>query len=215
MRKFFHKINFLALYIWSKCNGDKNRQLLLIGSVLAVVITIAILFYIYRETIRDIAIIIGIILFFWERKSKPIAQIPVYQMAVRTTELMTEILTLLHAEIGIRKPYDVYSVWKNPTKSGEVWTYHAKARQADNVQLDPDSLEEYMALINGRAEDIGAPLEVTNIHPRGNTFVYDVSVSGAALSYLTPKEAETRAKAVKAEAKEAEARGVDTIDRDF
>ena len=215
MRNTIHRMKFLALFLWSKCNGDKLRQSLLIGGALAVVITIAAFLYINRETIRDIAIIIGVILFLWERKSRPITQIPVYQMANRTAELMTEILTLLHAEIGIRKPYDVYSVWKHPTKDGEVWTYHAKARQADNVQLDLDSLEENKALINGRAADIGAPLEVTNIHPRGNVFIYDISVTEAALSYLTPKEAEARAKAVKAEAKEAEAKGFDTIDRDF
>ncbi|MCL2605576.1 MAG: hypothetical protein FWD90_13975 [Defluviitaleaceae bacterium] len=110
------------------------------------------------------------------------------QKAQRVAEIMTEILTVLYTELGIRKPYDVYSVWSKPTYNGSEWLYHAKARQSDNVQLDDDSLLEYRVLINGRASDISAPLTVTDIHPRGKTFVYDIAVTDNVVYYQTPSE---------------------------
>ena len=182
------KIKVVALLLWSKCNGCRIRHAILIASVITVITFTTIFVYVYRSNIRDIVIATVIIIYCSEKKTKFISAD--YEMATRVAEIMTEVLTVTHAEVGIRKPYDVYSVWKHPTKNGEVWTYHAKARQSDTVQLDNDSLEEYAALINGRARDISAPLAVTDIHPRGNTFVYDISVTEAAMSYLTPKEVE-------------------------
>jgi hypothetical protein len=36
---------------------------------------------------------------------------------------------------------------------------------------------------------LGAPLTVTAIHPRGNTFIYDVTVTDAVMAYHSPAEA--------------------------
>ena len=175
--------------IWGKCNGSQIRQSLLIASVIAT-LSLIVCLLIFLPVARGIfAIVVIVLLFRLGGKTNEINMFD-YQKAYRVATLMTELLTLLYIEIGIRKPYDVYSVWMNPTINGEVWTYHAKARQSDNVQLDPDSLDEYIALINGRAIDISAPIRVTKIHPRGNTFVYDVFVTEAVKFYLTPQEIE-------------------------
>jgi hypothetical protein len=185
--QMFRCLIIFIVSVWRKCNGCKIRQALLIATPILVVL----LLYIYRVVIMNFLIHIGVIIFLVFLFKRETVTNTVHHLvkAERVAELMTELLTLLHADIGIRKPYDVYSVWKNPTKNGAGWTYHAKARQSDSVQLDTDSLTEYGALINGRAQDIGAPLTVTAIHPRGNTFIYDITVTDTVMAYRSPAEA--------------------------
>jgi hypothetical protein len=184
--KMFHCLKIFIVSVWRNCNSCRIRQTLLIATPIFVVF----LLYIFRAAIMNFltgvaAIIFLVFLFKPDTVTNTVNHL---YKAERVAELMTELLTLLHADIGIRKPYDVYSVWKNPTRNGAGWAYHTKARQSDSVQLDTDSLAEYISLINGRAQDIGAPLTVTAIHPRGNTFIYDVTVTDAVMAYRSPAE---------------------------
>jgi len=190
--KKLHYLKMLMLSVWGASGDCKTHKTLLILGSTSPIALIVVLLVISPLTMKGVIALALIALFWWiDRKMSITTHFIDYQKVDRVAKLMTEILTLLHLEIGIRKPYDVYSVWMNPTRSedGTALTYHAKARQSDSVQLDDDSLEEYVALINGRALDIGAPLAVTQIHPRGNTFVYDVSVSESVLVYVSPDEA--------------------------
>ena len=196
--KKLHYIKMLILSIWSASGGCKVHKSLLVSGLISPIALVVVLLIISPLTIGGIITLAIIALFWWvDRKMSVTTHFIDYQIVNRIAKLMTEILTLLHAEIGIRKPYDVYSVWMNPTRSddGTKLTYHAKARQSDTVQLDPDSLEEYVSLINGRAIDISAPLRVTQIHPRGNTFVYDVAVTDAVSEYVSPDEVKALEKA--------------------
>lgn len=204
--KKLHYLKMLMLSIWKASGGCKIHQLLLISGLISPIALIVVVIIISPLTISGI-ITVALLALFWllDRKLSVTTHSVDYQKVNRVAKLMTEILTILHSEIGIRKPYDVYSVWMNPTRSddGTKLTYHAKARQSDTVQLDDDSLEEYVALINGRALDIGAPIWVTQIHPAGNTFIYDVSITEAVLTYVSPDES----KALR--------RGFNNNDRDF
>lgn len=185
----------LTRSIWSASEDCKIHKLILISGVIspiAFVIAVTIALYIINPYILWGIVTIVLVVALWlKKKMRKTAQTVNYQIVDRVTVLMTEILTLLHADIGIKKPYDVHSVWKPPTISedGEKLTYHAKARQSENVQLDGDSLDEYVSLINGRALDIGAPIQVTQIHPLGNTFVYDIYVTNGIFGYVSPNEA--------------------------
>jgi hypothetical protein len=107
--------------------------------------------------------------------------------ANKVNSITTEILTVIHGEVGIKKPYDECAVWKEPTQEeGGGWLHHAKATQSKDAPLDDDSLEEYRAIFNGRAADLGAPIQVTAIHPRGRLFVYDIVTTGAVNNYQSP-----------------------------
>ena len=179
--------------LWSSCEGCRILQALLISGAVFAVGFIAFLIY----SLWDFVILILAVPFFafidWLGKKMMALETTVknsldYHMANRIAELMTEILTVVHAEVGIRKPYDVYFVWVKPTHDGKEWTYHAKARQSDTVLLDDDSTREYLEIINERAVDIGAPLKVTKIHPRGKKFIYDISTMEVAKTYISPNE---------------------------
>ena len=190
--KKLHYMKMLMLSIWGASGDCKAHKTLLILGLTSPIALIAVLLIISPLTIKGIISLAVLVLLWWiDKKMSITTHLIDYQKVDRVAVLMTETLTLLHAEIGIRKPYDVYSVWMNPTRNddGTKLTYHAKARQSDTVQLDDDSLGEYVSLINGRAIDIGSPLWVMQIHPRGNTFVYDVSVTEAVSTYVSPNEA--------------------------
>jgi hypothetical protein len=167
---------------------DKKLVILLCSGICTMALIV-----VFREQIREFIIwaamfvagVGGLILWLVEKKNPPT---PLHDQPTtdRIAEIMTEVLTTLHAEIGIKKPYDAYSVYQAPTYQDGRWVYHAKAAHAEAVQLDDDSIAEYMASINGRAAAIGAPIMVTAIHPRGKNFVYDVVVTGNVICYETP-----------------------------
>lgn|GEM_PF-6405688 len=164
---------------------------LLLLALVLLPFSIVVLAYIYRIAILAVVVIVWAFIVEAKERRGQQADNPAFynqQIADRVTVIITEILTTLYDELGIIKPYDTYFVWATPTYVNDRWCYHAKAKQSDKAQTDPDSLLEIMTIINRRAAEIGAPIVVTDVHPRGKMFVFDVEITNNIASYMMPSE---------------------------
>jgi hypothetical protein len=171
---------------WSWVNMRRRNKVIAVLSLIAIVVGLVLFFKFVFPSL--VAICVLVFALFGETIENAIVTRRQSALPKDTSvaNIITEILTTEYAEAGIKIPTDVYSVYVAPSKESGEWIYHAKAKQSDDCKLDSDSLESYKSFINARARDIGAPIKVTDIHPRGKWFEYDIVVTGNVENYQSP-----------------------------